>query len=261
MTIMPYGSANIAAKQPVWSSSAAPVSSAASTPVAVRLVGSQFVRVLVTAAVCIVLLGYFREIYVGLYGLETALKSLRHFNMDWEGTLPAWFSSFVLATAAAQLAAISSLSRRENDEDWRQWGFLALIFLYLSIDEAVAIHEVLIKPLRSAFDLSGILHFSWVLPGAALVVAVGCYFLPFVLRLPRKHAIRFVTCGTIFVGGALGLELAGGYCASHYGMDSPIYLIAMLTEETLEIIGSTMFVQALLSYLHDRWNVWAVEVR
>ena len=260
MTVIPYVLDNIAAKHVVRSTSAAPAPLAASTPIAIRLVGRQFARVLAMAAVCIVLLGWFREIYVGLFGLETALKNLRHIDMDLEGTLPAWFSSFVLVTAAVQLAAIAGLSRRENDKDWRYWGFLAVIFLYLAIDEAIAIHEVLIHPLRTAFNLSGILHFSWVLPGAAVVMAVGCYFLPFVLRLPRQHAVRFVICGTIFVGGALGMELVGGYFASRYGMTSPIYLVAMLIEETMEITGSTMFVYALFSYLHDRWGVWAVEV-
>ncbi len=216
---------------------------------------------LAAMAAAVVLLGILREIYVAQFGLEGPLKNLRHFNMDSEGTLPAWFSSIVLIAAAALLAAIAGLSRNDRDADWRRWAFLSAIFLYLSVDEATAIHEVFIKPLRSAFDLGGVFYFSWVLPALAVLPIVGLYFLPFLLRLPRRHALRFMGCAALFVGGALGMEMVSGYFASRDGTSAHTYIAAAITEETMELAGSTLFVLCLAVYLHERWSTWTIEAR
>jgi hypothetical protein len=218
------------------------------------------VRSLAAAAVAIVLLGYFREFYIAHWGLETPLRNLRHFHLDSEGTLPAWFSSFVLLLAAGLLAAIAGLSRRENDADWRRWSLPAILFLFMSIDEASAVHEVLIKPLRSAFGLGGIFFFSWVIPALFVIAGLGLYLVPFVLRLPYRHALRFALCGAIFVGGAVGMEMVSDYYASRDGMEARSYIVAACAEETLEIIGATLFCAALFAYLRERWGTWTLRV-
>jgi hypothetical protein len=202
-----------------------------------------------------------REIYVARYGVETVLKNLRHIDLDSEGTLATWFSAGILFACGALLAAIASLARQSGDADWRRWAVLAAIFVVLSIDEATAIHETLIRPLRETLKLSGALHFAWVIPAFFLVGAVGMFFLPFVMRLRRPYGLRFVVAGLIYVGGALGMELVGGYFASRYGLQSPRYIVAAMTEETLEIAGAVLFFGVLLAYLRDRWGDWRVTVR
>ena len=41
---------------------------------------------------------------------------------------------------------------------------LAVIFLYLSIDESAQIHELINPALTDSFNLGGVFYFSWVIP-------------------------------------------------------------------------------------------------
>lgn len=218
-----------------------------------------YAAVLLTAAV--LLLGYCREVYVAQFGSETVLKNLRHFDLDDEGTLPAWYSSAILLFCSALLGAIAVLARQASDKDWTRWALLGAIFVFLSADEASAIHETAIMPLRNAFGFSGVLHFSWVIVAAPLVAMAGFFFLPFLFRLPPRHSLRFMLAGVIFVGGALGMELISGHNASSYGVHSRSYILAAMTEETLELVGSTLFLVSLLGYLRERFGGVSLAVR
>lgn len=235
--------------------------SAASSQSFVGTIDSRrFMHIIVAIAITILLLGYCRELYVARFGLETVVKNLRHIDLDSEGTLPSWFSSGVLLICSGLLAAIAILSRRVADKNWPRWTLLAAVFLALSIDEATAIHEIAITPLRNAFGLSGVLHFSWVIPATVVVAGLGLYFLPFLFRLRSRYAIRFILAGMLFVGGALGMELVSGYHASHYGMQSFSYIASAMTEETMEIAGSTLFCASLFAYLRECFGGWSVAI-
>ena len=66
--------------------------------------------------------------------------------------------------------------------DRGRWRMLAVGFVYISIDEAVGLHELL----GELFDTEGVLHFGWVIPAAAVVLGVGLAFLGFLRRLDRR---------------------------------------------------------------------------
>ena len=211
------------------------------------------------ATALVILLGIFREGYLARFGLGTPLKDLRHIALDSEHTLASWFSALTLFVAAWLLGTVATLVRQEG-HDWRRWALLSSLFAVMSLDEAVSFHELLIKPLRALFGFDGALFFAWVVPGAVAVTALGLYYLPFLYRLPRRHAVRFVLCGLIHVGGALGMEMVGGYYASHYGMESARYIVAAVIEESMEMIGVSGFCWALVAYLRERWPTWSVRV-
>ncbi len=128
---------------------------------------------------------------------------------------------------------------------------LALIFSGLSVDEVASVHEVAMEPLRSLLGARGLPYFTWVVPGAAFVLAVGLAYLRFVLRLPALTRRRFVVAGGLFVGGALGLELAEGWVADALGHRTPAFAALVALEETLEMAGLVVFVHALLCHLRD----------
>lgn len=48
------------------------------------------------------------------------------------------------------------------------------------------------------------------------------------------------------------MELVGGYLASSVGWDTMSYIIAATIEESLEIIGLTMFVGFLIGYIVEK---------
>ena len=111
------------------------------------------------------------------------------------------------------------------------------------------VNDCTVDPLRNAFPLGGIFYFSWVIIATPVVIALGLYFIPFLLRLPRSTAIRMVTAGAVFVGGALGTEFLCGYFASTSGIEALPYMVTAAIQECLESIGMTMFLIALLRHL------------
>lgn len=217
----------------------------------VRLNIAKVTRRLWVALAIVIGLGFLREVILQIIGTETGLKELRRFAFDAEHSLPTWFEVLVMAAASALLAILAALSSGRDPENRFHWSLLAVVFLLFSIDEAVSFHEMTITPLRQALNLTGFLYFSWVIIAAPLLLAMGIYFIPFLLRLPRPTAIRFAFAGGLFVAGAFGLEFVGGYLASKGGFDYPAYEIAVTAEECLEIVGVTLFVSSLLRHLSE----------
>lgn len=199
------------------------------------------------ATACVILLGILREIFIARFGTGTALKDLRPFNLDTEHCLGAWYESSLMLGAALLLYAIGSGEHRSRRMR-RYWFALAVLFVGLSLDESVSMHEILIVPLREYLQTGGALYFAWVIPGTLFVLAAGAWSVPFLLALPRRTAIGLVTAGGLFVGGALGMELVGGYLVSNLGPNSVAYTIAAITEESLEMIGLTVFLGALIGH-------------
>lgn len=198
--------------------------------------------------------GLFREWFISTYGTDTIAQDLRHLAFDAEYCLPAWYSSMLLLGSAALLALVTASSVRRGERFVLHWAALAVIFLGLSIDEATGIHEVLIKPLRNGLGLSGFFYFGWVLPGLAVVAAVGLAYVPFLFAQPRRTKYAFATAGLFYVGGALGMEMIGGKALTTYGVESLAYRAAFCLEETMEIVGATLFATALLGHLKRRFG-------
>ncbi len=206
-------------------------------------------------------LGIVREIVIEFVGTETVLKDLRHFALDAERNLDSWYDSISMMMSSLLLFLLAGLSHRFDRPNRLHWTILAIIFLAMSIDATVSFHEVTVAPLRKALDLGGIFYFSWVLLATPFVLGVGLYFIPFLFRLPRKTAIRFVVAGLVFVGGALGTEFLCGYLATTAGMESLPYRITAASQECLEVIGMTLFVIALLRHLALTASMLRFEIR
>jgi hypothetical protein len=210
---------------------------------------SRLAAVLWTALATVLGLGIAREIAMNYIGTGTVLKDLRHFALDAERSIPSWYESLAMVSAAGLLGIIAALSRRNDSRNRVQWSILTVIFLLMSLDEAVSFHEITVVPLRTAFKLDGVLYYSWVVIAAPVVLGLGVYFIPFLLRLPPRTAARFIVAGGVFVGGALGTEFLCGYYASTSGIDALPYKITAASQECLEVIGMTLFVVALLRHL------------
>lgn len=147
-----------------------------------------------------------------IYGLVPLL------DLDRESNLPSFFSALLLVAAALLLALLSRADVRVQPRDRRTWALLAVVVLAMALDEAASLHEMLIRPMREVLGprAHGMLHFSWVVPAAALVVAFAWSLRGFLLRLPARRDGRVLLAGALYLGGALGMELAGGrHVAAH----------------------------------------------
>jgi hypothetical protein len=174
-----------------------------------------------------------------------------YFNFDEEANLPSLYSSLALGFCAYLLSLVATIKKKVKGKYARQWKALSFIFLYLAVDEMCSIHELLIPILRGAMHTSGLLYFPWVIPAFFLVIIFLIVFRKFILALPNKTKIQFILAGIVYVFGALGMELIGGYIADNYGYNT-VYGIASTIEELLEMFGVVIFINALLNYLQSQ---------
>jgi hypothetical protein len=186
---------------------------------------------------------------------EFLSKVIGKFDLDFErNSVPTWYQSATLLLSSFLLAVIALIRQAAEDKDFRYWGLLSAVFLYLSLDEAVSIHEQLTMPLRTNFELGGIFYLSWVIPAAVFLVIFFLVFLKFLLRLPAQTRNLMIAAGGIFVLGAVGVEMVGGnYLYVTNDLPSQVldyrYVIITTCEEFLEMLGITLFIYTLLGHL------------
>jgi hypothetical protein len=113
--------------------------------------------------------------------------------------------------------------------------------------KSTSIHEFGNLLLPPDYKFTGFLTFAWVVIAAPLLIVGGLAFLPFLLRLPRSTALGIGLAGLVYVGGAFGMELVGGYFSK--ARDSIEYQLAVITEEGLELVGLSIFLMVLLNFL------------
>ena len=199
-------------------------------------------RALSITTVGFCLAGLIAELLRHVAGLDHSVLLL--WSLSYEGNMPSWYASVLPLLCAGLLAWISA----GESHDRPHWRALALGFVYISIDEAVSLHELL----GAFFDTGGVLHFGWVIPATGVVLVVGLAFLGFLRRLDRPTARRFVLAGATYVTGAVLFELPLGWWTEQYGADTLGYALIDWCEETLEFTGLTMFAATLLRRLQGR---------
>lgn len=171
------------------------------------------------------------------------------FDLDREGNIPTLYSSVTALLCAGLLAVIATAEKRQKKRDAYYWMGLAAVFLFLGVDDGAAIHENIIRPLRDTLRTSGILYFAWVIPYGIFVIVLGAVYLRFLFSLPAKTRFLILAAGMIYVTGALGGELLGGYWVERHGPDNAPYALITMLEETLEMTGILIFLYALMSHI------------
>ena len=214
------------------------------SPRKVALVLTLVVLSLILAHVCVQYLKFF-------HGHDTQLGFERQLNLDNENNIPTWYSSSTLLFSAILLAVIGLANKRRSNPYAFQWLGLAAIFLYMSLDEAASLHEMMDLPMLEAIGyFHGLLFFTWVVFGAIFVLVVALAYLRFLAALPIQTRSLFLIAGGLYVGGALGIEILGARHAYLYGFGNNFaYAMYVACEEGLEMLGNVVFLYALLSHL------------
>lgn len=173
------------------------------------------------------------------------------FSLSEECNIPTWLSSVILLACSLVLAALGAIDKAPatGRSSYRyHWIGLSLIFLYISIDEAIEIHEWLSET-GILKGRHGLLYFSWVAPFSVLVLVFALSYLRFLRHLPPRTRFKIALSGVLYVGGALGVEVILGMYADAYGTSNLGYALIDLVEEALELIGASLFLVTLLEYL------------
>ncbi|KCZ49455.1 hypothetical protein [Hyphomonas pacifica] len=181
------------------------------------------------------------------------------FHLNEEHNVPTLIAVFLLMTCAAALAyTASTLPAKSRDR--AGWLVMALVFAFMAFDESVQIHELTSQPINDMFNAEILQPFGWVLPYGFALIVLGLVLAPWFFRLDRASQIRFIIAGTIFVGGALGIEIIEG---AHYRslgeeLNPELYTKVNQTlahdllwtlQESMEYIGAGYFLYAIIKRL------------
>ena len=191
-------------------------------------------------------------VQVGIYGFGAEKHWLDSLNMDRELNLPTLFSSSLLLVSALLMRRLGQSSDRIAALDWR---LLSKIFIFLALDEALQIHEILIIPgLRN--QVHPALASTWVVPYAVLALILLWRFRQFLVSISTATASRLLQAGAVYIGGAIGMEIIGSFAvrSSLIRLHSPWYGAITGLEEAFELLGIILLIDALLRALLDQRN-------
>ncbi len=180
-----------------------------------------------------------------LLALSSGQQSLvRLFHLNLERNLPTWFSSMQLFLVALALFSLP-LSRLPATPRWQLLLF-AGIFLFLSIDEFVSLHETITRVAKSvAWVPTFNAHGAWILPYCAAAIVLLLLLRKSILWVWRADRHGFLAAASgmaLFATGAVGIELVSYYLEPA----SMLLLISVVLEEWLEMLGSSLILYAVL---------------
>jgi hypothetical protein len=98
-------------------------------------------------------------------------------------------------------------------------------------------------------------------PYGLAVLALLLGSLRFLMHLPATTRRLFLLAGAIYVGGALGMELVEAAFNARGVSSGFIPLLGVAIEETMEMLGVTMFIYALLTYIRTHLPGFVLSVK
>jgi len=165
---------------------------------------------------------------------------LQLFSLSYEANVPTWFSSALLL-ACSVAAGVIACARPPLRPD--RLG-MAPVAGWMSLDESAELHE----HLGGYFGTGGVLYFDWVIPAAIILLALALAYVPFVYKLAPPTRMRLVIAASIYVTGALLMELPLGWWTDTHGMDGLGYALIDWIEETMEMVGAVLAFVALVRH-------------
>ena len=189
------------------------------------------------------------------YWVWPGIRLYQLLNLDGEASLAAWATSSQLLLCAASFAIVGR--REPHRYGTKTASFLvAGGFLFLSADEAAAIHENVTVVARafgfqiSAFDGHG----AWIPLYAGLglgVILVTRQLWLSIWREQRLSALLLIVgCSFIVCGGVI-LEILG-YGLLRDPVENTLYGLLVAVEEAFELIGVSLVLTAAVNLLAER---------
>lgn len=155
------------------------------------------------------------------------------FDIGAEVNLPTFFSVLLLVLLSAGTFILGKLHEKKDTFIWM--SFSALL-MFLALDEFAQIHEQFTEMFQHLLSADGFLFFAWVIPYGIALIVLSFFYIPFLLKLPKKTKMYLLLGAGIFVLGAIGFEMIGAKLYQP-GTPSGMYIVVSSIEEILEITG------------------------
>ena len=207
------------------------------------------VRFLSIIGLCLLFASTIGQLYQHFINQDRYRRLIRLLYVDAEKNIPTAYSFLILIICSILLAIIAFLHEKNRTRYRKHWKGLSILFFILAMDEFCSIHELATHVTRNSLKTSGFFYFAWVIPGIAFLSIFILAYLRFIFSLPSNTRIGFIFSGSIFIFGAMGMELIGGYFFELYGSDNISYIMIATFEEMLEFFGIIVFIYSLLEYL------------
>jgi hypothetical protein len=191
-------------------------------------------------------------LFVGLFSMNALVLVVAHglghplakgfvplFHVDYESNLPT-FAAFLLLISCTLTAAWTSALETGRPRHRRAWTFISVLFLSTYLNQE--------------FSSLGLPLYAWVVPYGLAVAGLGTFLLRWFLELDRSLQRTLMLAGSIFLSGALGLELVSSNYYESLSPDREVFrtltgdLLATL-EEACEFAGLSIFLHALVTRL------------
>lgn len=170
----------------------------------------------------------------------------RVFNIDQEANIPTWFTAGVALYLAMMASMIASAVKSQGKSAWA-WRGIALMGIYIAMDEVAGFHELSIDPIRDNWEISPWLYQSWVIPATVLVLFVAFIYLKFLWKLPIYAKVYLILGALIYITGAIGVESIGGFVLTTQGLNDWYVQLAHI-EEFLEMMGLIIILYSVVEY-------------
>ena len=166
------------------------------------------VRILVVVAVLLLVANLVSVWMIYVLGYTDVYRLAELFDFDTEQNVPTYYSGCLFLLNVLLLLSVRQAAKTLSKPNVI-WLMLAALFLFLGFDELFAVHERLGRPVREAWNLSGIFFFAWVLPYGAAVLLLAMLFLPVWWRLNQRSRLWLGMSAATYLAGALGMEMIG----------------------------------------------------
>jgi hypothetical protein len=207
-------------------------------------------RALVISLIPLIALDFIASYLAGTKRLGTLA---RFFDGDVKTNFPSSYKILAMLASSALLWLTSRASNVERDGLYQYWRVLTVVFVFLTLDEMIYLHQAISAFLHKHVGGSGYLHYSWQVPYLIAAALLTVYFIPLLRRLQNRFRVGVLAAAVLFAGGSGGLEFIKSQLDSVSGSNETLrFKLVSAFSDSAEMLGLTVLVLTLLAYLTGR---------
>lgn len=171
------------------------------------------------------------------------------FDVNDETNIPTFFSAMAIFATAFGAFWAGAAAAEGDPAQARKWKILGALLVFLAFDEGSQIHETIGDAAANYFGWVG--GYGWVFMYGAITLVAAAFLFSFWLSLERAVQLLFAAGGVIYVGSAIGLEVAEAFFVRRYGEGVLDGWVGMLSafEECGEMLGIAILLQGVLLFI------------